>query len=243
MSKNTNNLKEFWDDIYSEFNPNEEVIGDLDLSNLNIDIKGKNILICAVGTGKEVIRAARIGAEVHGIDISSKAVENARDMLKANNLKANIIVGNAYETEYEDNSFDLIWGSAVLHHLDHHKTADELYRIIRPDGLVIFISEPTFFNLLIKFAYEFCFGKGRENRRKKFLFFTRRGDEFEKPIDYEDMLIYEKIFNVDKRPKDLMFIEKLAHSLFPYNHKMHRIFSKVDSFFNYFFPKLKKYYV
>jgi len=123
MTDNPRDVKEFWDERYASFNVNEEVEGDLDLANQNINLKGKRVLIVAVGTGKEVVKAARAGAQVYGIDISSNAVRNAQEMLIANLLSGTMVVGDAAETSFDTNFFDVIWGSSVLHHLDHEKYA------------------------------------------------------------------------------------------------------------------------
>ena len=88
-------VKTFWDEKYAFFNANEEIEGELNLVNQNIDLKGKKLLIVAVGTGKEVVRAARAGAQVYGIDISSNAVSNAERMLAANSLSGTMVVGDA----------------------------------------------------------------------------------------------------------------------------------------------------
>ena len=121
----TDGVEEFWDEKYATFNADEEVVGDLNLVNQGIELKGKKILIVAIGTGKEVVRAARMGADVYGIDISSNAVKNARAMLHANSLDGTVIVGDGAETAFESKFFDMVWGSSVLHHLDHAKFSNE----------------------------------------------------------------------------------------------------------------------
>tara|TARA_B100000212_G_scaffold341090_1_gene323280 strand:+ start:3350 stop:4093 length:744 start_codon:yes stop_codon:yes gene_type:complete len=234
-------VKDFWDDKYKEFNPFDEVEGDLFIANKKLDLKGKKILIIAVGTGKEVVRAARMGAEVYGIDISSNAVKNAQAMLEANSLEGKMFVGDGANTSFDSNYFDIVWGSAVLHHLEHESFSKELNRILKDNGISIFVDEPTFFNPLIRFSYETLFGKGRDGRRRKFLFFERRGDDFEKPIDKKDLIVYEKYFSTELIPEKFMFIEKISHVLFPYNNKAHSIFSKIDLFFLYLFPGLKRH--
>ena len=234
-------VAQFWDEKYAIFNVDEEVDGDLNLVDQDIDLKDKKILIVAVGTGKEVVRAARMGADVYGIDISSKAVKNARAMLQLNSLDGTIIVGDGAETAFESGFFDMVWGSAVLHHLDHEKFSKELDRILADDGVAIWTDEPTFFNPLLKFAYETLFGKGRIGRRKKVLFFTRRGDELEKPIEQLDLAYYEDVFVINKVPCEFMFIEKISHVVFPGNGKMYELFGKIDSFLVTCFPGLEKY--
>tara|TARA_Y100000590_G_C15642734_1_gene985641 strand:+ start:311 stop:1090 length:780 start_codon:yes stop_codon:yes gene_type:complete len=239
--KENNSVAEFWDEKYSEFDPNQKVDGNLFLANKSINLKDKKILIVAVGTGKEVVRAARMGAEVYGIDISSNAVKNAEEMLKANNLNGNMIVGDAANTNFNNDFFDIIWGCAVLHHLDHKKFSKELDKILKKNGIALFVDEPTFFNPLIKFAYETLFGKGRVGRRRKFLFFTRRGDEFEKPIDYNDLSFYHKKFLIEKIPHHFMMFEKIAHAIFNWNKTIHRFFAKIDFVIVKIMPFLKKY--
>tara|TARA_X000000368_G_scaffold247347_1_gene195322 strand:+ start:1018 stop:1782 length:765 start_codon:yes stop_codon:yes gene_type:complete len=238
---NNESLKSFWDEKYASFDMHQEVKGNLFLANQDIDLKNKKILIIAVGTGKEVVRAARMGAEVYGIDISSNAAKNAENILKVNKLTGIIKVGDGAETDFEDNFFDVIWGSAVLHHLDHKKFSFELKRILKPGGSVIFVDEPTFFNPFIKFAYETLYGKGRKNRRRKVLFFTRRGDDFEKPIDSCDLSFYEQNFTIEKIPHHFMMLEKISHAIFMWNDKIHKIFRSFDLALINVIPSLKKY--
>ena len=126
-------VAQFWDEKYAIFNVDEEVDGDLNLVDQDIDLKDKKILIVAVGTGKEVVRAARMGADVYGIDISSNAVKNARAMLQLNSLDGTIIVGDGAETAFESGFFDMVWGSAVLHHLDHETLLISYLRYFLPD--------------------------------------------------------------------------------------------------------------
>ena len=76
MLDGKDDVAQFWDEKYAIFNVGEEVDGDLNLVDQDIDLKDKKILIVAVGTGKEVVRAARMGADVYGIDISSANIYN-----------------------------------------------------------------------------------------------------------------------------------------------------------------------
>lgn len=55
---------------------------------------------------------------------------------------------NAEKLELPDNSFDIICGVAILHHLDFHKSFAEIARTLRPGGEAIF-REPLAHNPLI----------------------------------------------------------------------------------------------
>ena len=74
---------------------------------------------------------------VTGIDIDEKAIEYAKRHFKKNNLKFE--VGDAMNINYNDNSFDIAICSQVYEHVpDANKLLDELYRVLKPGGLVYF---------------------------------------------------------------------------------------------------------
>ena len=59
-------------------------------------------------------------------------------------------VENCEETTFSPNSFDIIYGSGVLHHLDFKKSIKELNRLLKTNGSLIFI-EPLGTNPFINF--------------------------------------------------------------------------------------------
>ncbi|MFM9829163.1 MAG: class I SAM-dependent methyltransferase [Sphingomonas sp.] len=233
-------VAEFWDEMYAAFDPTATVSGALELPDDAPRLGGKSILIVACGTGAEVVRACREAAAVTAIDISQKAVENARAMVAHNGQSAEFVVADAGQSGLPSGSFDVIWGSAVLHHLEHAAVAREFARLLKPDGVVYMIAEPTFFNPLLKFAYETAFGRGRVGRRRRFLIFVRKGDEFEKPIEHSDLALWQDGFHVATRSRNFMFIEKIGHVLSP-NRKVHNVFSAFDRGLTRLLPPLKRY--
>jgi SAM-dependent methyltransferase len=52
---------------------------------------------------------------------------------------------------FADNSFDFVFGNAVLHHLDIAAAAREIYRVLKPGGVAIF-REPFGENRLLEWA-------------------------------------------------------------------------------------------
>ena len=81
-----------------------------------------------------------------GIDISdvaiAKANENYGDI-------ASFYAIDAHATHFEDNTFDFIVGRSILHHLDWEKAIQEIHRILKPGGTVVF-SEPLGDNPMAK---------------------------------------------------------------------------------------------
>ena len=88
-------------------------------------------------------------ARVVGIDISDVAIEKARGASRAAGIEnAEYRRMNAEFLEFDDNSFDLICGTAILHHLDLTRAYSELARVLKPGGLAVFM-EPLGHNPLI----------------------------------------------------------------------------------------------
>ena len=53
--------------------------------------------------------------------------------------------GNAEHLPYADASFDAVYGSSVLHHLDLDRALAEVLRVLRPGGRCVF-TEPNILN-------------------------------------------------------------------------------------------------
>lgn len=85
----------------------------------------------------------------YGIDISEMRIARARSFLMKNNVNnVDVHVMDAMNTDFEDHKFDVIYGTAILHHLDLNKALRELKRILKPNGNAIFF-EPMGTNFLI----------------------------------------------------------------------------------------------
>ncbi|MFB5266666.1 methyltransferase domain-containing protein [Paenibacillus enshidis] len=113
--------------------------------------KDKQVLEYGCGLSAYSYFLAREGAAfVRGIDISDVAVEKANAKAEQEGLahKMEFLVMDAEKLEFPDNTFDLICGNGILHHLDLHKSYRELARTIKPDGKAIF-TEPLGHNPLI----------------------------------------------------------------------------------------------
>lgn len=123
----------------------------------------QNKLICEYATNKDALEcgcadgalsmyeldlAARCST-LTGIDISDVAIEKANHAVAARGLQnARFFTMNAEAMTFPDQSFDLIFGRGILHHLDLQKCYGELSRVLRKDGYAIF-SEPLGHNPLV----------------------------------------------------------------------------------------------
>jgi 2-polyprenyl-3-methyl-5-hydroxy-6-metoxy-1,4-benzoquinol methylase len=117
------------------------------------DLRGKKVLDVGCGDGTNSVLLARLGADVTGIDISPKLIEIARSRAEINQVVESCrFVCSPLETaDLQADSFDLIWGDAVLHHLIPELPAllDRLTHFARPGALMIF-AEPVNFNRTLR---------------------------------------------------------------------------------------------
>lgn len=107
----------------------------------------KKVLDYCCGNGEVSIFLAKNNAEVTGIDISPVSIENCKKnaIREGVDKNTNFLVMDAENLEFEDNYFDFIICSGVLHHLDIKKSYPELARVLKPDGEII-CGEPLVHN-------------------------------------------------------------------------------------------------
>lgn len=101
---------------------------------------GRDVLEYGCGVGNFSFDLAAIGARVTGIDISPNSVEVARKRALDQGFDSMIFeVMDAENMDFPDESFDVVVGSAILHHLDLEKSATEIMRVLRPGGRALFL--------------------------------------------------------------------------------------------------------
>ena len=113
--------------------------------------KGAKVIEYGCGTGSYAFKLAQNGAElVTGIDISPVAIEKARAIAidKGVASKTSFEVMNAENLEFAPDSYNLICGSGILHHLDLNLAMDSIVKVLQPNGKAIFV-EPLGHNFLI----------------------------------------------------------------------------------------------
>lgn len=96
---------------------------------------GERWLDVATGTGAVALRAARAGADVTGLDISERLLEQAREKAEREGLEIAFELGDAQRLPYGDASFDVTSSSfGVIFAPDAGAAAGELGRVVRPGG-------------------------------------------------------------------------------------------------------------
>ena len=98
---------------------------------------GSKVLDVACGTGNLALPAARLGADVTGVDIAPNLVEQARANAEREGLKAQFEEGDAEALPYADASFDAVitmFGAMFAPRPD--LVAAELKRVTKAGGLI-----------------------------------------------------------------------------------------------------------
>jgi SAM-dependent methyltransferase len=101
---------------------------------------GPRLLSYGCGTGRSALIYARAGYDVSGFDISEGLIDNARFLADKYELRdrARFSVQTAESLDYEDNTFDIVVGENILHHIDLPRAIPELCRVMKPGAAAVF---------------------------------------------------------------------------------------------------------
>jgi ubiquinone/menaquinone biosynthesis C-methylase UbiE len=98
------------------------------------------------GTGYFSLNLLQLGTIEHltATDISPGMLQRLADTAAALGLEAETVATEGEELPFEDESFDLVFGHAVLHHIpDLDRAFAEFRRVLRPGGAIAFCGEPS----------------------------------------------------------------------------------------------------
>lgn len=196
------------------------------------DLREKTVLEIGCGLGSNILRIARSGAYVTGIDIASMRVEKTISIIERENIQiyACAMKMNAENLEFSDGFFDVVFGSGILHHLNIDIVLPEIRRVLKRDGKAVFI-EPLGENPLINY-----YRKQTPNLRT----------EDEHPLIERDFKLFHKHFLHVQR-KNFFFFSLVSYVFrtLVRNEKMfklsNRILSEFDRVLIAVLPFLGKY--
>ena len=117
------------------------------------DVKDKVVLDYGCGDGINTLLLLRRGACVKALDISPELIDLARKRLEVNEINGDVefIVGSAHDIPLPNKSVDIVFGMAILHHLDLELSVKEVKRVLKNGGRAIF-NEPVRNSGVVKFA-------------------------------------------------------------------------------------------
>jgi SAM-dependent methyltransferase len=99
--------------------------------------RGDELLDAACGNGNLAVIAARGGCQVHGLDIASNLIAQARQRARAEKLNIAYTEGDAEAMPYPDASFDVVVSMyGVMFTPQPERIVQEFARVTKPGGLI-----------------------------------------------------------------------------------------------------------
>jgi SAM-dependent methyltransferase len=115
--------------------------------------RGRRVLDVGCGTGVDLVRFARAGASVTGVDLAPSAIDLARRNFEIQRLDAELIVADGEKLPFPDGRFDLVFAHGVVQYTTNPQAlVDECHRVLAPGGQAIFqvYNRVSWLNLLSK---------------------------------------------------------------------------------------------
>ena len=79
------------------------------------------------------------------INISETELQAGKDSAVNSDNSPDFILMDAHDLQFEDETFDFVYGAAILHHQDMVPALDEIFRVLKPNGKILFV-EPLDIN-------------------------------------------------------------------------------------------------
>jgi ubiquinone/menaquinone biosynthesis C-methylase UbiE len=103
--------------------------------------RGRSLLEVGCGIGTDLVRFARGGAVVTGVDLSTTAIELARKNFDLHGVTAaRLQAGDGEALPFTDESFDVVYGHGVVQYTGNApRLIAECHRVLKPGGEAIFM--------------------------------------------------------------------------------------------------------
>lgn len=100
--------------------------------------RDRDVLDVGCGAGVEVVRFARAGARVTGVDASPHAIALAIENIRQQRVGARLDVANAEALPFRECTFDFVYAHGVVQYAaDDRQVVAECHRVLRPGGLAL----------------------------------------------------------------------------------------------------------
>ena len=101
--------------------------------------RGKKVLDVGCGAGTDLVRFAKGGARVTGVDLASSAIALAKQNFAQQGLTADLREADGEKLPFDDNTFDLVFAHGVVQYTARDQAlVDECRRVLGPGGTAVF---------------------------------------------------------------------------------------------------------
>ena len=99
------------------------------------EFAGARLLEVGCGMGTDLLQFARGGANVTGVDLTTRSIEISRQHLSVYGERGEFAISDCETLPFADDSFDVVYSNGVLHHTPNTAGAvREVHRVLRPGG-------------------------------------------------------------------------------------------------------------
>lgn len=90
------------------------------------------------GPGDNSLRFSRVGFKVTGFDISENNIKSCKNLFERNSTPGTFVVSVAEKLPFADNTFEVVAGVDILHHVDIVRSINEVRRVLKTNGVAVF---------------------------------------------------------------------------------------------------------
>ncbi|NND88803.1 MAG: class I SAM-dependent methyltransferase [Flavobacteriaceae bacterium] len=208
------NYRKYYD---SSFHAAEAIVTDL---KKHIDLNGKTILDWGCGPARIVRHLPKIldhTCEIHGTDYNTASIAWCKTHISDVKFHHNKLQA---DLKFDDKTFDVIYGLSILTHLSepmHKAWIDELFRILKPNGILYVTTHGDNYRSLLRPAELSKFDQGelvvRGNVKEGHRMFTAFQPKEKMQLYFQDATILEHKTapaNKNWRPQDIWIVQKQA---------------------------------
>ena len=102
-------------------------------------VKGQNVLDLGTGTGVLPRNMYRYGAVWTGTDISPEQIAQAERLAEDSQMKIDFRTVSAEETDFPEESFDVITACQCFWYFDHERVIPKLAGMLKPEGKLLIL--------------------------------------------------------------------------------------------------------
>ena len=163
------------------------------------------------------------------INISEAELQTGIDSAVSTTNCPDFILMDAHDLQFEDETFDFVYGDAILHHLNMVPALDEIFRVLKPNGKILFV-EPLDVNPAGKLV-RYLTKKARTSDEQP----LRLCDITEIKKRFETQFFYEELLSVPCGVLSGMLFKNPSNSLM-------RFAFRVDQFLDRNFSWLRNWF-
>jgi ubiquinone/menaquinone biosynthesis C-methylase UbiE len=189
------------------------------------DLAGKRVIELGCGRGRYAVLLAHCGANVSAVDLSSGAIATTMQRAELNGVSVEGKVAPAENLPFADETFDIAFGTASLHHLEVDRAGPELWRVLKPGGRALFL-EPMGMNPVLRFTRDHVW----------YPYKTPRGAD--RPLTYADVEAWGKGFSQYRSREAQLF--SMIERGFGFDRRFPRL-RRLDDFLLRRFPSLRRW--